>query len=88
MSDDPDNLVLRYLRAIDSKVAALGADVKETKQRLTMIDLQVGQLAGTMHSQYASVMARFDYVEDRLDRLERRAELIEALPTLRPIPHK
>jgi tRNA G26 N,N-dimethylase Trm1 len=77
MSDDPDNIVLRYLRRIDANVVELRADVTDVKQRLTTLEIQVGNLLSTEQSHYAQVMLRLDRHDTRLERIERRLDLVE-----------
>jgi hypothetical protein len=67
MADEPESLVLRYLRNIDQKVDRLIDDVKDIKLRLTLVE---EGLAGANR--------RIDRVEDRLDRIERRLHLEDA----------
>ena len=67
MTDEPDNIVLVYLRRIDEKVDALRDDMQEVKTRL-----------GILEQQYASISNRVDRIERRLERIERRLDLIEA----------
>ena len=38
MSDSPDSIILRYLRALDAKVDGLVQDMREVKGRLTVIE--------------------------------------------------
>lgn len=78
MSDEPDNVVLILLRRIDAKVDEMRADLAEVKQRLTTLEIQVGNLVATEQSHYAQVMLRMDRHEMRLDRIERRLDLTEA----------
>jgi hypothetical protein len=78
MSDQPDNLVLNLLRAIRNDVAEIRADLLEVKQRLTTLEIQVGNLVATEQSHYAQLMLRMDRHDGRLDRIERRLELTEA----------
>ena len=66
MSDDPDNLMLVYLRRIDAKVDGLREDVVEVKQRL-----------GFLEEQYASISRRVDRIDLRLERIE-RLDLVDA----------
>ena len=66
MSDAPENLTLRYLRAIDAKLDRIGDDVRELKGR-----------TGALEERYASVSRRLDSIELRLERIERRTDLIE-----------
>jgi len=64
MADEPDNLVLRYLRSIDQKVDRLVEDVRDLKVCMTGVEEGL-----------AGVNRRLDRVEDRLDRIETRLEL-------------
>ncbi len=67
MSDEPDNIVLRYLRRMDEKIDGLRDDMREVKTRL-----------GLLEQQYASLSSRVDRIEHRLDRIEKRLDLVEA----------
>lgn len=63
-------------RMLDGQ-ARLTGDVLEIKQRLTTIELQVGNLSATEQSHYAMTMQRLDRHEARMDRIERRLELAD-----------
>lgn len=67
MSDEPDSMVLRYLRRIDEKVDRMAADVADLKVRTTAIEQNVAITNG-----------RLDRIEARLERIERRLDLVEA----------
>ncbi|ALA16431.1 MULTISPECIES: hypothetical protein [unclassified Chelatococcus] len=73
MAEEPDNIILRYLRRIDEKVDALREDNREIKQRLGLLE----QRYGLLKQQYAS-LSRIDRIEARLDRIEKRLDLVEA----------
>jgi len=62
---DPENLILRYLRQIDSKVDRLAEDMRDVKHRLS-----------TLEETVAGQSRRMDRVESRLDRIERRLDLV------------
>jgi len=79
MSDQPENLMLVYLRRLDTKMDRLIEDMGDLKRRMTTVEVQVGTQAATENSHYASVMLRLDRVEDRLDRIERRLDLTESV---------
>lgn len=66
MSEQPDNIVLVYLRRIDEKVDALLDHLREVKSRL-----------GFLERQYASLSNRQDRMEMRLNRIEGRLDLVE-----------
>lgn len=74
MSDEPDSLILLYLRRIDMKIDRLTEDMADVKRRLTSLELQVAQL----HGDFAGQSARIDRIEQRLDRIERRLDLTAA----------
>ena len=78
MSDEPENLMLVYLRRLDSKMDHLASDMQELKHRMTTLEVQVGQMVSSEMNHYASVSGRLDRIEARLDRLERRADIISA----------
>ncbi len=69
MSDAPENLVLVYLRRIDTKVDDLRRDMLEVKERL-----------GFLENQYASLSRRLDRVGDDINRINTRLELNDATP--------
>jgi predicted nucleic acid-binding Zn-ribbon protein len=65
MADEPDNIILVYLRRLDEKVDRLADDMREVKQRL-----------GILEQQYAVLSARIDRLDQRVERIERRLDLI------------
>ena len=67
MADEPDNLVLQYLRRIDAKLDGAIEDLKDLKVRMTAVE------EGLM-----LLNRRMDRFEQRLDRIERRLELTDA----------
>jgi hypothetical protein len=67
MADEPDNIVLRYLRRIDEKLDLVRDDVRELKTT------QAGML-----QILASHEGRLQKIETRLERIERRLDLIDA----------
>ena len=67
MSDEPDSLILRYLRRLAEQVDGLRDDMREVKERLGL--LEGGQ---------ASISRRVDRIESRLERIGRRLDLEDA----------
>jgi archaellum component FlaC len=65
MADEPDNIVLVYLRRMDEKLDRLAADVNDVKIRVTGVEEGL-----------AGVNRRLDRIEARLDRVERRTDLV------------
>lgn len=64
---DVENLVLEHLRHIRGAVDDLRVDMREVKSRL-----------GILGAQYASLSNRLDRIGERVERIERRLDLIEA----------
>ncbi len=75
MSDntEPDSIILRYLRQIDSKVDRLSEDMRDVKHRLTTLEESHASLVQA----FAGQSKRLDRVENRLDRIERRLDLVD-----------
>jgi hypothetical protein len=73
-----DNLVLQRLRYIRGGLNAVREDMRDVQHRLTTLEIQVTHLASTESSHYAGLAIRMDRTDDRLDRIERRLEIIPA----------
>ncbi len=66
MSDEgPDNLVLRYLRAMDRKLDRVIEDLHDLKLRVGTVELGVTRIQHTL-----------DRHSEPLDRIERRVDLL------------
>jgi predicted nuclease with TOPRIM domain len=74
MTDEPDNLIVRYLHRLDEKVDRLLDDMREVKQRLSSVEVSVAHL----HGDFAAQSGRIDRLENRLDRIEHRLNLRDA----------
>ncbi len=66
MADEPDNLVLIYLRRLDAKMDRIIEDMSDVKLRLTAVEEAVVRLTH-----------RVDRLESRVDRIERRLDLVD-----------
>jgi hypothetical protein len=64
-------------RVLD-EVTGFRTENREMRQRLGMLERQVGFLTGNEGEHYASLSIRLDDVVARLERIERRLELAEA----------
>lgn len=77
---DIDNLVLEHLRALRTEVAGLRDDVRDIKHRQTDMARQLAALrreqAGDAEN-VAHVEARLDRFGERLERIERRLDIVE-----------
>jgi hypothetical protein len=74
MPDDIASLVLEHLCAIRAKQDDMAADIAELKQRMGLLEGPVAHLFG----QYAILSNRVDRIGARLERIERRLDLVEA----------
>jgi hypothetical protein len=81
MIDEPENLTLRYLRRLDSKMDSMTEILREHGYRLTRIEAGMASLRRDQASDAESVAfssSRVDRLNERVDRIERRLELSEA----------
>ncbi len=67
MSDQPENLMLVYLRRLDVKMDGIAADMREVKERL-----------GILESQYASLSRRVDRMGGEVEEIRRRLDIVPA----------
>ncbi|MDJ0978547.1 MAG: hypothetical protein QNI87_08415 [Erythrobacter sp.] len=70
MSDEPDSIVLRYLRKLDEKIDRIGSHQQEASAELRAIKghlsaFMQGELA--QDSSIASILTRLEKLERRLD---------------------
>jgi hypothetical protein len=64
MPDEPDNIVLVFLRRLDEKVDRLSEDMSEVKQRIGACEAAIVRVQGSL-----------DRLTDRVQRIERRLDL-------------
>ncbi len=74
MTEETENLVLEMLRRIRASQERMELDVIDIKSRLTGVEISVGQLT----SQLATQSLRLDRIEERVARIERRLDLVDA----------
>jgi hypothetical protein len=74
MTDEPDSLVVVYLRRIDEKVDRLAAGQLDLSRRVTSLENKVALL----HGDFAAQSERIDRIEMRLERIERRLDIVIA----------
>lgn len=71
---DTDNLILEHLRAIRGTLDRHTDELREIKERIGLVEVSVGGLG----TQYASLSTRMDRLDDRVGRIERRLNLLDA----------
>ncbi len=81
MGDQVDNSAIVLFRRLDTKMDRLADDVREVRERLTSVELglagvrrDIGGLAGSD----ARIQVRIDRLDGRLERIEKRLDLIDA----------
>jgi hypothetical protein len=74
VSDAPDNLILVYLRRLDEKLDRLVDSVADLGRRVTSMETKVALL----HGDFAAQSERIDRFEIRLERIERRLDIVHA----------
>ena len=74
MTDDTPNLVLEHLRAIRKDVSELRDDMQDVKSRVSAQE----EISGQILIMLGALGKRFDRHEERLARIERRLDLVEA----------
>ena len=79
MTDPTESLVLEQLRLIRADQAATRDDIREVKNRLATLESGQGtilQHMGYLASSIAQRQISFDRFSDRVERIERRLELV------------
>ena len=67
MSDEPDSLVLRYVRCTDDKLDRLIDYVADLKRRMTSVEQSTALLHGDFAGQFARIELRPERIGRRLD---------------------
>jgi chromosome segregation ATPase len=74
VSDAPDSLILVFLRRIDEKLDRLAAGQADLGRRVTSLEAKVA----LVHGDFAAQSERIDRIELRLERIERRLDIVHA----------
>lgn len=83
MTEETENLILGILKKIQAEQAEIRRDIREIKDRLTLMDGAIAAIRSEManlYGLYAHQSSRIDRIEDRLERIERRLELRDETP--------
>lgn len=76
MAEIIDFLRERFGR-VDAQLDAINRTQREYGQRITLLEQQMAQFSANEQNHYANVMLRLDGLADRLERIERRLDLVE-----------
>jgi len=66
MADEPDNILLQYMRRFDEKLDRVVDEMLDVKVRLTAVEQGL-----------AGINRRLDPLELRVERIERRLDLVD-----------
>ena len=72
--EEPPNLVLEHLKYIRRKVDSIDLELGEVKSRVSALEETQGQVLVLL----GVISKRLDRHDDRLSRIERRFDLVEA----------
>ena len=76
MSEGIENLTLELLRAIRSDMSEMRTEQREQRGRLGAIERSLAHIERDNAEGRAEIGIRFDRILDRLDRIDRRLELV------------
>lgn len=76
MTEEPDSMILVYLRRLDGKMDRVIDEVSDLKVRMTNVEERLASVELSI----AGTNRRIDRVEQRLDRVERRLDLNDQPP--------
>ena len=82
MSDQPDNLILVYLRRLDEKLDRVRDDLQDVTRRLTAVELGLASVrreVAVLAESDAHLGASIDKVNERLERIDRRLDIVPAV---------
>ena len=74
MADEPDSLVLRYLRRIDERMERIEVRLDQITHRMRVQE----ETSATFAHAIAAMSGRLDDMDARLGRIERRRDLASA----------
>jgi septal ring factor EnvC (AmiA/AmiB activator) len=79
MTETVENLVLEQLRMIRSEIGSVKDDTREIKTRLAVVESGIASLRrdnGDFATTLAAQHLAYDRLSDRIDRIERRLDLV------------
>jgi len=82
VDEGPEHIVLRYLRNIDGKVDALRQDMRDVKLRLSGVEGAVNAVRRdilALAEDNARQQVANDHLDERIERIETRLNLSEAV---------
>jgi len=83
VADEPESIVLVYLRRIDANVAEVRRVQAEHGQRIAALEIAQGTILrhlGSLVEADARLQVGLDHLSDRVGRIERRLDLADPIP--------
>jgi hypothetical protein len=77
MADEILDFLRERFNRVETRLERIDLTLREHGQRLTILEAQMAQLSASEQGHYAAIMQRLDGTNDRLERLERRLDLVE-----------
>jgi chromosome segregation ATPase len=74
MTDNVENLTLKFMRRLDTRLDRLESDIGDIKLRVTTTEEHLASIMMSM----AGVNSRMDKIDERLAHVERRLDLTDA----------
>jgi len=81
MTEEVENLILEHLKRFQASQDRIEHELKEVKSRLATLEVGQGSLLqhlGNLASSIAQQQVSMDRTGDRIERIEKRLELIDA----------
>ena len=77
MADEIIDFLKERFNRLDQKLVEMQREIREQGQRITRLEQQMAQLSATEQGHYATIMERLDHLGERIERIERRLDLVE-----------
>ncbi len=74
MTEQPDNMVIEYLKRIRASQDRMELDITDLKVRMSSMEQHQGQILTLL----GSLAQRMDRLDERMGRVERRLDLADA----------
>ena len=78
MADEPENMAVAWMRRLDAKFDHMTEEMRELKIRMTAAETAIVAVATST----AGLQRSMDRLNDRVERIERRLDLIDVAPPL------
>lgn len=77
MADEILDFLRERFNRVDTAISEMRRDIREHGQRISHLEQQMAQFSASEQGHYAVIMERLNHLGMRLDRIERRLDLVE-----------